>query len=162
MASKLKFLVLHCTDTPEGREVTAAMIRDWHTSAPPRGRGWKQVGYSDMIHLNGHLENLVPYNDDELVDAWEITNGVAGINGVARHVVLVGGKDRDMRFAKDTRTKEQRLTLTNYVKMQVAMHPDILVSGHYQFDPNKPYCPGWNVPEWLMAVGFNPKNIYQP
>ena len=27
---KLKYLVLHCTATPEGREVTADEIRRWH------------------------------------------------------------------------------------------------------------------------------------
>ena len=55
---KLKYLVLHCTATPEGREVTADEIRRWHTSAPPVGRGWKQVGYTDMIHLDGRVERL--------------------------------------------------------------------------------------------------------
>ena len=28
--AKLKYLVLHCTATPEGRDVTAAQIRQWH------------------------------------------------------------------------------------------------------------------------------------
>ena len=30
--AKLKYLVLHCTATPEGREVTADDIRRWHTA----------------------------------------------------------------------------------------------------------------------------------
>lgn len=158
---KLKYLVIHCTATPEGREVSAAEIRDWHTSAPPRGRGWRQVGYSDMIHLTGALTNLVPYNDDDTVDAWEVTNGVKGINGVARHVVYSGGKDRENRFAKDTRTQAQQLAMANYVKQTIAAHPNILVSGHCQFDAGKPYCPGFDVPKWLAAIGVNSKNIYK-
>ena len=36
---KLKYLVLHCTATPCGREVTADEIRRWHTSAPPCREG---------------------------------------------------------------------------------------------------------------------------
>lgn len=75
---KLKYLVLHCTATPEGREVTADEIRRWHTSAPPVGRGWKQVGYTDMIHLDGRVERLVDNNEDAQVDSWEITNGAKG------------------------------------------------------------------------------------
>lgn len=87
---KLKYLVLHCTATPEGREVTADEIRRWHTSAPPVGRGWKQVGYTDMIHLDGRVERLVDNNEDAQVDSWEITNGAKGYNTTARHVVYVG------------------------------------------------------------------------
>ena len=74
MSKKLTYLIIHCTATPEGREVTSDEIRKWHTSPPPKGRGWKQVGYSDMIHLDGTLENLVPYNNDDIVDAF--TQGI--------------------------------------------------------------------------------------
>ncbi len=50
--AKLKYLVLHCTATPEGREVTSADIRRMHLSpvSAAGGRGWKQVGYTDLIH----------------------------------------------------------------------------------------------------------------
>ena len=101
---KLKYLVLHCTATPEGREVTADEIRRWHTSAPPVGRGWKQVGYTDMIHLDGRVERLVDNNEDAQVDPWEITNGAKGYNTTARHIVYVGGLDTDGKTPKDTRT----------------------------------------------------------
>ena len=44
MKKALQYLVIHCTATPEGREVSAADIRRWHTSPPSEGgRGWKQV-----------------------------------------------------------------------------------------------------------------------
>ena len=57
--AQLKRLVLHCTATPEGREVSAADIRHWHTDPVSKGgRGWKQVGYTDMIHLDGKVERL--------------------------------------------------------------------------------------------------------
>ena len=58
--AKLQYLVIHCTATPEGREVSAADIRRWHTSPAPAGRGWKQVGYTDLFHLDGRVERLVP------------------------------------------------------------------------------------------------------
>ena len=48
--ARMKYLVLHCTATPEGREVTGADIRLWHTTPVANGgRGWKQVGYTDLI-----------------------------------------------------------------------------------------------------------------
>ena len=77
--AKLKYLVLHCTATPEGREVSSNDIRTWHTNPVSKGgRGWRQVGYTDLIHLNGEIERLVDNNEDANVDPWEITNGAKG------------------------------------------------------------------------------------
>ncbi len=70
---QLKYLVIHCTATPEGREVSADEIRRWHTAPKAEGgRGWKQVGYTDMIHLDGKVERLVRNNDDMQVDAADV------------------------------------------------------------------------------------------
>ena len=93
--AKLQYLVLHCTATPEGREVTAADIPRMHLSpVSAGGRGWKQVGYTDIIHLDGSVERLVDNNEDANVDPWEITNGAKGYNSVSRHVVYAGRCDR--------------------------------------------------------------------
>ena len=55
--AKLKYLVIHCTATAESREVSSADIRRWHTALVSEGgRGWKQVGYTDLFHLNGGVE----------------------------------------------------------------------------------------------------------
>ena len=83
--ARLHYLVIHCTATPEGREVSAGDIRRWHTSPVPAGRGWQQVGYTDMFHLDGRVERLTANNEDENVDPWEITNGATGYNAVSRH-----------------------------------------------------------------------------
>ena len=65
MANKLQYLVIHCTDTPAGREVTSDDIRHWHTDPVSKGgRGWKQVGYTDMFHLDCKKERLVKNNED--------------------------------------------------------------------------------------------------
>lgn len=164
MKKKLIYLIIHCTATPEGREVSADEIRQWHLSPKPKGRGWKQVGYTDMIHLNGAVERLVDNNEDAFVDSWEITNGVAGINSVARHIVYVGGlsspnpsKGEEMK-PKDTRTPAQRETLAKYVRKMIAHFPDIKIAGHNQFAPKA--CPSFDVPKWLRSIGIPDKNIY--
>ena len=91
--AQLKRLVIHCTDTPEGRKVSSDDIRHWHTSpASKGGRGWQQVGYTDMFHLDGTVERLVANNEDANVDPWEITNGAKGYNSTSRHIVYVGGR----------------------------------------------------------------------
>lgn len=77
--AELKYLVIHCTATPQGRKVTSNDIRAWHTNPISKGgRGWKQVGYTDMFHLDGTVERLVENNEDARVDPWEITNGAKG------------------------------------------------------------------------------------
>jgi N-acetylmuramoyl-L-alanine amidase len=155
--SNLKYLVIHCTATPEGREVSAKDIFDWHTNPKPLGRGWSRVGYTDLIQLDGTLLNLRPFNQDNDIDNWEITNGARGYNGVARHVVYAGGLTKDLKAPKDTRTKAQLNSLETYVKYMVLRHPDIKVIGHNQISNRD--CPSFNVTPWLVAIGVNPKNI---
>ena len=151
--AKLKYLVLHCTATPAGREVSSADIRRWHTSPPPGGRGWKQVGYTDMIHLDGRVERLVNNNEDANVDPWEITNGAKGYNSVSRHVVYVGGLASDAKTARDTRTAAQLRTMTAYVKSFHQRFPDVKIIGHNQVAAKD--CPSFDVPRWLRSIGIN-------
>lgn len=149
--SKLQYLVIHCTATPEGREVTSAEIRKWHTSPVSKGgRGWKQVGYTDMIHLDGRIERLVKNNEDANVDPWEVTNGVAGHNNVSRHIVYVGGMDKANKAAKDTRTAAQLRTLEIYVKDFHRRFPEVKIVGHNQLAAKA--CPSFDVPAWLKSI----------
>ena len=149
--AKLQYLVIHCTATPEGREVSAADIRRWHTSPAPTGRGWRQVGYTDLFHLDGSVERLVNNNEDGNVDPWEITNGAAGYNSVSRHIVYAGGCDANMQ-PKDTRTAEQKEALKKYVLDFHARHPDVRIVGHNQLAAKA--CPSCDVPQWLATIGI--------
>ena len=128
--TRIARLVIHCTATPEGREVTAADIRRWHCSPEPKGRGWKQVGYTDMVHLDGTVERLVPNNEDAYVDGWEVTNGAKGYNQTSRHIVYVGGLKADGKTPADTRTPAQRESLRTYVEDFRRRFPWADVCGH--------------------------------
>lgn len=147
----LKYLVIHCTATPEGREVKASDIREWHTAAPPMGRGWKQVGYTDMVHLDGSIERLVQNNEDANVDPWEVTNGATGYNSTSRHIVYVGGCDKQLK-PKDTRTEEQIKALMNYVLDFRRRFPTAQIVGHNQLAAKA--CPSFDVSEWLKTIGI--------
>lgn len=155
---KLKYLIIHCTATPEGREVSAEEIRRWHTADPPQGRGWSRVGYSDIIHLNGEIQNLSEYNSDQWVQDNEITYGARGYNAISRHVVYVGGTHKN-GTPLDTRTPQQMAAMYAYVVQTIAKHPDIKVLGHNQVNPNKA-CPSFNVPDWMRLVNLPERNIY--
>lgn len=149
--AKLQYLVIHCTATPEGRKVSAAEIRRWHTSPVSKGgRGWSRVGYTDIIHLDGSVERLHDNNDDGNVDAFEVTNGAKGYNSISRHIVYVGGVDKNGK-PKDTRTKEQKQAMSEYVKEFHAKFPDVKIIGHNEIAPKA--CPSFNVQKWLKTIG---------
>lgn len=154
----MKYLVLHCTATPEGREVTSGEIRHWHTDPVKKGgRGWKQVGYTDMIHLDGKVERLVKNNEDAEVDPWEVTNGAKGYNTVSRHVVYVGGVSKDGKTAKDTRTEAQLKAMTAYVRDFHERFPQIRIVGHGELPGVKKACPSFDVAAWLRSIGIYQK-----
>lgn len=151
MAKPLRYLVLHCTATPRGREVTAEQIRHWHTDPVCKGgRGWQQVGYTDMIHLDGSIERLVDNNEDNNVDPWEITNGAKGYNSVSRHVVYVGGGISQK--GEDTRTEAQRKALAEYVLKFHSRHPSVRIVGHNELAAKA--CPSFDVPAFLQEIGI--------
>lgn len=150
--AKLQYLVIHCTATPAGREVSASDIRRWHTSPVPEGHGWKRVGYTDLFHLDGSVERLVDNNEDANVDEWEITNGAVGYNGISRHIVYAGGCCGADMHPEDTRTEAQREALKRYVLDFHARHPDVRIVGHNQLAAKA--CPSFDVPQWLVAIGI--------
>lgn len=153
---RIEYLVIHCTATPENRIVTGDDIRHWHTDPVEKGgRGWKQVGYSQLIKLDG-VEKLVDDNGDENIDPWEVTNGAFGFNQKAKHICYVGGLDK-LGKTKDTRNGLQKRLMEGIVLNEIKKHPWIKVVGHYQL--NKTDCPAFDVPVWLKGIGVNAKNI---
>ena len=153
--ARMKYLVLHCTATPEGREVSSKEIRHWHTDPVKKGgRGGKQVGYTDLFHLDGTVERLVKNNEDAEVDPWEVTNGAAGYNSVSRHVVYAGGLAKDGKTAKDTRTAAQLKAMTDYVRNFHERFPQIKIVGHRDLPGVTKACPSFDVKAWLESIGI--------
>lgn len=162
MKKPFKYLIIHCTATPEGRAVTAETVKAWHTGPPPAGRGWSKVGYSDLLLLDGSRHRFVNHNGDKWIDENEITNGVAGINSISRHICYVGGLTADGKKAKDTLTLMQNRQLSVVIREVLAYNPEVLIAGHNQFD-NKG-CPSFFVPDYLRTkclVNVPEINIYK-
>lgn len=155
MSKPLQYLVIHCTATKPGHEVTSDEIRHWHTDPVSKGgRGWKQVGYTDMIHLDGRVERLVENNEDANVDPWEITNGAKGYNAISRHIVYVGGVSaNDVKKAEDTRTPAQIEAMKRYVLDFHERFPNVKIIGHGEVAAKD--CPSFNVQKWLAQIGIN-------
>ena len=130
----IRYIFIHCTATPAGREVTAADIRRWHTSPAPAGRGWKHSGYHYLIRLDGTIEPVEP---EEVV-----ANGVKGYNRCGLHVVYAGGLNVK-GYAMDTRTPEQRDSLRRLVSRLKQKYPFAIVKGHNEVALKS--CPCFNV-----------------
>lgn len=159
--AKIKYLMLHCTATPAGAYKDKEDVRKWHMSPPPQGRGWSRPGYRKLILLDGMVQELWPYNDDDIIEPWEITNGARSMNAYTVHYAYVGGVSADNpRVAQDTRTPNQRISMEREVREFIARHPDAKVVGHNQFAAKA--CPSFDVPEWLRSIGIPRKNIYMP
>ena len=159
MSHQYEYLIIHCTATKEGFEVTPEMIRQWHMGK--NGRGWTRVGYSDLISIDGTLHNLHfadgtnPY--DQIIENHEMTWGVRGINKKSKHVCYVGGLDQK-GSPKNTMTNDQKNSLRIYIEHEILRHPNIKIAGHNQFS-NKA-CPSFDVPNFCCEIGLAMNNVH--
>ncbi len=53
---KIETISLHCSDTNNPNHDNILTIKKWHTSQPPLGRGWNDVGYHFFIRNDGTIE----------------------------------------------------------------------------------------------------------
>lgn len=126
-------LIIHCSATPEGREVTIEEIDKWH-----KQRGFKKIGYHYVIYLDGSIHK--GREEDEVGAHCE------GQNSNSIGICYIGGCDSKMN-PKDTRTNEQKESLILLVKNlldKYELSPED-VYGHYQFASKA--CPSFDVEE---------------
>jgi len=138
-------IVVHCTATPEGRDVSAAEIDKWH-----KARGWSGIGYHKVVRLDGTIENgRDPDNDGDVEE--HIGAHVSGHNARSLAVVYAGGLDKDGN-PKDTRTPAQKDALLSVVEdwmLEFDLAPEN-VKGHYEF-ANKA-CPCFDMDQFRAEL----------
>lgn len=132
-------------------------IRELH------GRGWDRLGYSDLIHRNGDIENLTQYDDDDYISSDEITWGCSGINSKTRHVCLEGGKNTQNESGvflfHEIFTDAQFTTLAGYMNQFLKDHKGDKIAGHYMFTDKKT-CPNFTIGTFLENAGIDLKHLY--
>ncbi|WP_092738125.1 N-acetylmuramoyl-L-alanine amidase [Riemerella columbipharyngis] len=126
----IKYLVVHCTATPEGKDFKAKDIDQWH-----KARGWREIGYNYVVDLNGSIE----FGRD--VD--KIPAQVKGFNANAIGVVYVGGVDAKSN-PKDTRTTAQKASLLKLLKDLRKLYPMAKILGHRDFPNVRKACPSFD------------------
>lgn len=130
-------IIIHCTATPEGREVKVTEIRRWHVQ-----RGFSGIGYHYIIHLDGTVETGRPL---ERVGAHCVGHNSASIG-----VCYVGGVASDGKTPKDTRTAAQNVALAKLVRDLRAKFPKVTIHGHTEFSAKA--CPSFDVQAWLKTI----------
>ena len=134
----INLIVVHCTATPEGRDVTTADIDRQH-----RQRGFTSIGYHYVIYRDGTLHLGRPVT--------EVGAHVRGYNRYSIGVAYVGGLASDGRTPKDTRTPEQRQALRNLLARLKSRFTSACICGHRDLSPDVNRNGRIEPSEWLKA-----------
>lgn len=125
MSRKIDEIIIHCSATPAGRDVTVADIDRWH-----RERGFDGIGYHYVVDIHGDVH---PGRPVERAGAHCL-----GHNARSVGVCYVGGLDAAGR-ATDTRTTAQRRALSDLVVRLKTLYPGATVHSHRDFAAKE--CP---------------------
>lgn len=119
-------IIVHCTATPEGQDVTVNSIRQGHLR-----RGFSDIGYHYVI-----------YRDGSIHDGRNVNISGAHCKGHNQHsigVCYVGGLENipnvpyEKLPPKDTRTAAQKNSLLKLLKELKALYPKATIHGHYEY-----------------------------
>lgn len=123
-------IIVHCSATPEGKNVTAADIRRWHTA----GNGWSDIGYHFVVRIDGTVE---PGRTLAQPGAH-----CRGHNARSVGICYAGGLAADGRTPKDTRTPAQRAAMLTLLKELKQQFPGAVIYGHRDFAAKA--CPSFD------------------
>lgn len=123
---KINQIIIHCSDTIEGKNFTVDDIKKWH-----KARGWTDIGYHYVVYLDGSIHKG---RNEEVVGAH-----CEGHNAHSIGVCYIGGKEAGTFKAKDTRTKAQKEALIRLLMKLVCKYPDAEIVGHRDLANRK--CP---------------------
>ena len=133
----IKEIIIHCADTPEGRDNKAADIDRWH-----KQRGFDHIGYHYVIDLDGTVE---AGRDLDCIGAH-----CKGHNTNSIGICYIGGADRDTMKPKDTRTDAQKKSLLLLLKYLRQRYPDAKIYGHRDFSDKA--CPSFDAKKEYESI----------
>lgn len=138
---KINKIIIHCSATPEGREVTVEEIDKWH-----KQRGFNSIGYHYVIYPDGSIHKG---REEE-----EIGAHCTGQNSNSIGICYIGGMDKQNKTPKDTRTDKQKEKLIMLVENLINKYELTVgdVYGHYQF-ANKA-CPSFDIKEFKKELNI--------
>lgn len=148
---KIDEIIIHCSDSPEGRNDKAEDIRRWH-----KQRGFNDIGYHYVIDLDGTIEQGRPIEQAGAHCTGHNRNsiGICYIGGAywrdgvnAKGKPIKGKDGKTVLMPKDTRTVAQYDALAKLLKELKEQFPEATIHGHREFAAKA--CPSFDVQQWL-------------
>ena len=130
--SKTNKIIVHCSATPEGKDVKTETMKDWHVN----GNHWKDIGYHYVIELDGSIHKG---RDESVIGAH-----CSGQNADSIGICYVGGVAKDGKTPKDTRTTAQRDAIIKLLNELRAKYPKAIIQGHRDFPGVNKACPSFD------------------
>ena len=128
--SKIKFLVVHCSDTPDKSNLSAIDIHKMHLNF-----GWDGIGYHKIICRDGQIENGRP-------EFWKGAH-VYGKNENSLGVCLIG---------KNKFTNKQLFSLKKILDIWKIKYPHAKILGHRDVTNTLKTCPNFDVKRWYEKL----------
>ena len=132
--SDVKYLIIHCSYTPESMDIGKGDIDRWH-----REKGWMMIGYHKVIKRDGTVEDGRPLSKSGA--------HVRGMNRTSIGICLIGGMNRSKDGPEINYTDEQMKSLRNLLNDLRKDYPIAKVRGHTDFDKGKT-CPNFDAGKW--------------
>ena len=155
MKKALQYLVIHCTATPEGREVSAADIRRWHTAPVSEGRPGLASGRIYRPFSLGRHGGAVGREQRGRI------RGPVGNNKRRGWLQRCGAayclrwrlcrRRQDAEGHPNTRAEE---ALERYVIDFHEKNPKVKIVGHRDLPGVRKACPSFDVAAWLKSIGI--------
>lgn len=120
-------IIVHCSDTPNNRNVTVEEIRGWHVN----DNGWDDIGYNFIIYRNGDIMIGRPVS-------------VAGAHCYGHNSHSIG----ICLIGRDEFTKEQFKALRSLDRVLQGIFGDLGRYSHRDFNKDKT-CPNFDVKQVL-------------
>lgn len=134
----INLIIVHCSATPEGRDVSVADIDRWH-----RERGFDGIGYHYVVYIDGSVHEGRPLN--------KVGAHCKGHNAHSIGICYVGGVDIYGK-PKDTRTLAQKDALVNLLMRLKRRFPKAVIRGHRDFAAKA--CPSFDATKEYAGI-FN-------
>ena len=125
-AETVRFLVVHCSDTPADEPLGARGIHSMHL-----GFGWDGIGYHAVIDRDGTVERGRP-------EYW-VGAHVKGHNHESLGVCLIG---------QEQFTEAQMDALEAVLKDWKGRYPAAQIRGHRDFPSTEKTCPNFDAGAW--------------
>lgn len=144
-------IIVHCSETPEGRNQTVDDIRAWH-----KARGFADIGYHYVVYRDG---TVVEGRDIDIAGAHCMGHNtysigvcyVGGCEGEHKNGKILPKTDKHgNHIPKDTRTLAQKASLINLLKDLRRLYPYAKIRGHRDF-ANKA-CPSFDATQEYKSI----------